>query len=79
MGPAASGDDGGLSCLYVCADKAFVLKMRGGEHGYLLSHFIVAIAKIALGAATLHGLETAAWVVLYIWLGAMPDAYAGLL
>jgi hypothetical protein len=39
-----------------------------------LLRFIVLVAIIALSAATLHGLEAVAWALLYMWLGALPDA-----
>lgn len=65
--------------MFVLMEKALVLNMGHGEHTRTLSHFIIAIALIALGAATLHGLQAAAWAFLYIWLGAMPDGSAAML
>ena len=44
-----------------------------------LVNFIVAIALTALGAETLHGLEAAAWAILYIWVGAIPDVPTSML
>jgi hypothetical protein len=64
--------------MFVLMEKALVLKL-GRAGGRTMGHLIVAIALIALGAATLHGLEAAAWALLYIRLGALPDASAAML
>lgn len=66
-------------CAFVLMVRAIVLKVRRGENARTLGHFIVAIAVTALGAATLHAFEAAAWAVLYIWLGAMTDASTAML
>ena len=65
--------------MFVFMEKMLVIKVGRGEDTRTLSHFIVAMALIALGAATLHGLEATAWAVLYIWLGALPDPTAAML
>jgi len=66
-------------CTFVLMVKALVLKVPPGKGVRTLGHFIVAIALTALGAALLHGLEAAAWAILYIWVGALPDAHAAML
>jgi hypothetical protein len=66
-------------CVFMLMVKALVLKVRPGRGVHTLSHFIVAIALTALGAATLHALEATAWAILYIWLGAMPDTSTSML
>jgi hypothetical protein len=58
--------------MFVLMEKTLVIKVGREEDARTLSHFIVAMALIALGAATLHGLEATAWAALYIWLGALP-------
>jgi hypothetical protein len=63
-------------CAFVLMVKALVRKVRPGKG---VGHFIVAIALTALGAAALHGLEAATWAILYIWVGALPDAHAAML
>ncbi len=65
--------------MFVLMEKALVLKAGREAHARPLSYFIIAIALIALGAATLHGVEAAAWAVLYFWLGAAPDVSAAML
>jgi hypothetical protein len=65
--------------MFVLMEKTLVIKVGRGEDTRTLSHFIVAMALIALGAATLHGLEATAWAALYIWLGALPDPSAAML
>ena len=65
--------------MFVMMEKTLVLKAGRGAHAHPLSCFIVAIALVALGAATLHGVEAAAWAVLYIWLGAISDISAAML
>jgi hypothetical protein len=65
--------------MFVLMEKALVLKAGRGGHAHPLSYFIVAIALTALGAATLHAVEAAAWAVLYVWLGAMSDLSAAML
>ena len=62
--------------MFVLMEKTLVIKVGREEDTRTLSHFIVAMALIALGAATLHGLEATAWAALYIWLGALPDPTA---
>jgi hypothetical protein len=66
-------------CVFVLMVKALVLKVRPGKDVRTLAHFVVAIALTALGAAALHGLEAAAWAILYIWVGAMPDVHTSML
>ncbi|PZM14393.1 hypothetical protein [Rhizobium tubonense] len=41
--------------------------------------FILLVAAIALLAAIMHGLEAAAWAILYVWLSALPDLSEGIL
>jgi hypothetical protein len=65
--------------VFVLIVKKLVLKVRPGKGVRTLGQFIVAIALTALGAALLHGLEAAAWAILYIWVGALPDAHAAML
>jgi hypothetical protein len=79
LGLAATGDYGRLPCRHVRLDGEDVIKVGREEDTRTLSHFIVAMALIALGAATLHGLEATAWAALYIWLGALPDPTAAML
>lgn len=66
-------------CVFALIVKALVLKVRPGKGARTLGHFVVALALTALGAAALHGLEAAAWAMLYVWLGALPDAHAAML
>jgi len=65
--------------MFVLMEKTLVIKVGREEDTRTLSHFIVAMALISLGAATLHGLEATAWAALYIWLGALPDPTAAML
>jgi hypothetical protein len=44
-----------------------------------LPNFIAPLALIGLGAALLHGAEAAAWAVLYVGVGALPDPGEALL
>jgi hypothetical protein len=66
-------------CVFVLIVKALVLKVGPGKGVRTLAHFIVAIALTALGAAVLHSLEAAAWGILYIWVGAIPDVPTSML
>ena len=69
-----------LPRLRVCVDgEGPRAQGASGKGVRTLGHFIVAIALTALGAALLHGLEAAAWAILYIWVGALPDAHAAML
>ena len=65
--------------MLVLMERALALRAGRGAHAHPRRNFIVAIALTALGAATLHGVEAAAWAVLYIWLGAMSDLPAAML
>ena len=80
LGLAATGEYGRLPCRHVRLDGEIARNQRGREEDTrTLSHFIVAMALIALGAATFHGLEATAWAALSIWLGALPDPTAAML
>ncbi|MGD9659248.1 MAG: hypothetical protein AB7U61_16690 [Methylocystis sp.] len=65
--------------MFVVIEKAVVHNKSRGQHTGTRSRFIISVALIALGAATLHGLEATAWAVLFIGLGALPDASAAIL
>lgn len=65
--------------MFVVIEKALARNISRGQHTRTRSRFIFSIALIALCAATLHGLEAAAWALLYIGLGAMPDGSAAIL
>ena len=66
-------------CMFVLMERALVRKVSQGAQACSAGYRIVAIAAIALGAAALHGLEAAAWAVLYIALGATPDPRTAML
>jgi hypothetical protein len=65
--------------IFVMMEKALSRSISHGQHTRSLRRFIISIALIALGAATLHGLEAAAWAVLYVGLGALSDGSAAIL
>ena len=59
--------------MFVLIERALavIVRERGGGGG--LPRFTAAIAVTALAAAMLHGVEAAAWALLYLWLGAIGD------
>lgn len=65
--------------IFVVMEKALARTINHGQQRRTLIRFIISVALIALGAATLHGIEAAAWASLYVGLGALPDESAALL
>ncbi|MGD9545470.1 MAG: hypothetical protein AB7F41_13235 [Methylocystis sp.] len=65
--------------MFVVLERALAHGISHGQRSRTLSRFIISVAVIALGAATLHGVEAAVWAVLYMGLGALPDESAALL
>ena len=67
--------------VHVCA-IVFAAEMFG-DHQATVSHrkmrFVIFIALAALATTALLAVEAAAWAVLYVWLGALPDLRAGML
>lgn len=66
--------------VFVLMVKTLVRKTRGGEtRSHRRHRFILGIALIALGAAALHSFEAGLWAMLYLGLGALPDAATAML
>lgn len=69
--------------IHVCALVLMATVLVGGvlpgKGSGKLVGFIAAVALTAVGAGALHGLEAAAWGLLYLWLGALPTPGAAML
>ena len=59
------------SPIFMIITRALIPEINPSKRGRL--DFIVAVALLALFAATLHSLEALAWACLYVATGALPD------
>jgi hypothetical protein len=65
--------------MFVLMEKALLSPTNGVRRLRRLARFIIPIALVGLGAATLHGVEAVAWAALYVWVGAMSDPSTAIL
>ncbi len=65
--------------MFVLMEKALLSPTNGVRRLRRLARFIIPIALVELGAATLHGVEAVAWAALYVWVGAMSDPSTAIL
>jgi hypothetical protein len=59
--------------------RGVVLLERMAEHRSFSVVFALVMGVVALLVTMLHAVEAAAWGVVYLWLGAIPDAKSAML
>lgn len=60
-------------------EKGVVLLERVAEHRSFSVVFALVMGVTVLLVTVLHAVEAAAWAVVYLWLGALPDAKSAML
>ena len=55
------------------------LRHRGTNYTESASRMVIVIVAVGLSLAVLHSIESVAWAIVYVWLGALPSPAAAAL